>query len=118
MKWLVFVEGGLYSGDTGCEGIKVIELEDGPVRDTRDVWALLMDRGLCGHHMNDAKIANLKGTKIRVFKAEEVDFPHLDLYMAEREDREAMARDEKKRETEEDKLKKLAARLGYRIEKT
>jgi hypothetical protein len=121
MKWFVFV-GGFYSGDTGEEGTKIIELEDGcssagHIRDTRDVWAYLMDRGLCGSHMNDVKLDGINGTELRVFKAEEIDFPFLDAYVAEREARETRVREDKKREAEEEELRNLASKLGYKIEK-
>ena len=117
MKWLVFVEGGLYSGNTGEEGVRVIEIE---ALDQMHVWNRLMDRGslsLCGDRMDDVEIDGLKGTKLRVFKAEEVPFTFLDAYVAERELREANDRENRRRRAKENELLKLAAELGYRIEK-
>ena len=121
MKWLVFVEGGHYSGSTGEEGTRVIEIEDGPsvsaCSSARDVWNRIREQELCDGSMNDVKLDGLKGTRLRVFKAEEIIFPFLDDYVVKREAQETQDRDTNKREAEETKLRDLAAKLGFKVEK-
>lgn len=115
MKWFVFVEGGLYSGDTG---MRVIEFDHEPAFGAAALWAHLCARGgLCGDAMDDVKVDGLRNTRLRVFKAEEIEFPFLDTYVDERMIQEHRDREKKNREAEEEKLKALAAKLGFRVEK-
>ena len=112
MKWIIFVE-----GDPDREGVRVIELDADDYPTPIGIWLHLLEKGLCGDSMDEVKLDGIKGTRLRAFKAEEVPFPFLDAYVAERELQETHASDNRLRQAEEKMLKDLAEKLGYRIEK-